>query len=121
MSDVAAGLSHRVVDGEWVEVVGVARPELPGVWTGSLTARDLADCWRAMMGPALDAAGIVRDWLPVRSDERTLPPLPSAGVEPWLEDEAYRTLGPEARAWARAAWAHALQQQAAALGRPVVG
>ena len=121
MGDVAALIGWRLEGGEWVETQATALASGPGdLWTGSLTASDVSALWQAGLAPVLDAAAVVRDWLPQRDGEG-LPSLPSAAAEPWVEDEAYLALGPEGRGWARAAWAHALTQQAAALGRPVVG
>jgi hypothetical protein len=122
MGDVAAFVGWRISEARWVPCKATALAGGDGdLWVGSLTAADVAALWRAALAPALDAAAVVRDWLPVRGEGDALPPLPSASAEPWLDDEAYQALGAEARSWARAAWAHALTQQAAALGRPVVG
>ena len=121
MGDVAALIGWRVLEGAWVPCEATPLAAGQGdLWVGALTAADVAALWRAAMAPPLDAAAVVRDWLPAREGEG-LPPLPSASAEPWLDDSAYAALGTEARSWARAAWAHALTQQAAVLGRPVVG
>lgn len=117
-ADVSALVCARWTGSAWEPTTLAVQPSHEGgLWAGSLRAADLLALWRAGMAPALDAGDLVRRWLPEAQEGERPRPLPSAdgGTLPWAEDAAWPALGPEARAWARAAWAVAWQRQSAAL------
>jgi len=116
-ADVSALVCARWDGTAWTPATLAVQPGGEGeVWAGSLRAADLLALWRAGMAPALDAGDLVRRWLPETGEGERPRALPSAdpGALPWADDAAWSALGPEARAWARAAWAVAWQRQSAA-------
>ncbi len=112
--DVAALLAARWDGEEWRPVTAAALPHHPGdLWVGSLRWGDLVALWRAGMAPALEAAEVVRRYLPAADGDRWRP-LPSAtGEEPWLGEPEHDALSPAARRWASVAWAWAWRAQQA--------
>lgn len=117
--DLSALVRARWDGGAWAPCALAVRPGDAGeVWAGSLRAADITALWTAAMAPALDAGALVRAWLPVGGGSAERPqPLPTAdGSLPWEEEPAWATLGREARAWARAQWAWAVQHRAARTG-----